>query len=43
LLLPVAYGLAAARRSTVVVVFALLTTACAWYGVYLCLIWNNSP
>jgi hypothetical protein len=43
LLLPVAYGLAAARRSTVVVVFALLTAASAWYGVYLCLIWTSSP
>jgi hypothetical protein len=43
LLLPVAYGLAAARRSTVVVVFALLTATSTWYGVYLCLIWNSSP
>ena len=43
LLLPVAYGLAAARRSTMVVVFALLLAASAWYGVYLRLIWEFSP
>ncbi|HEY7273404.1 MAG TPA: hypothetical protein VH502_11780 [Actinoplanes sp.] len=43
LLLPVAYALAAARRSTVIVVLALLTAVSAWYGVYLCLIWQHSP
>jgi hypothetical protein len=43
LLLPVAYALAAARRSTAVVVFALLTATSAWYGVYLRLIWEHSP
>jgi hypothetical protein len=43
LLLPVAYALAAARRSRVIVVFALLTAASAWYGVYLRLIWQHSP
>ncbi|HEY3005079.1 MAG TPA: hypothetical protein VGJ44_22220, partial [Kribbellaceae bacterium] len=43
LLLPVAYALAAARRSRVIVVFALLTAASAWYGVYLRLIWEHSP
>jgi hypothetical protein len=43
LLLPVAYGLAAARRSRIVVVFLLLTSMSTWYGVYLCLIWAGSP
>ena len=43
LLLPVAYALGTARRSTVVVVFVLLTAVSAWYGVYLRLIWEYSP
>jgi hypothetical protein len=43
LLLPVAYALAAARRSTVIVVFVLLAALSTWYGVYLCLIWGHSP
>lgn len=43
LLLPIAYGLAAARWSRVVVVFLLLASASAWYGVYLCLFWTGSP
>jgi hypothetical protein len=43
LLLPIAYGLAAARLSRVVVVFLLLASASAWYGTYLCLIWRGSP
>jgi hypothetical protein len=43
LLLPIAYGLATARLSRVVVVFLLLGSVSAWYGVYLCLIWRGSP
>ena len=43
LLLPVAYALAAARRSTTVVVFTLLLAGSTWYGVYLCLLWGHSP
>ena len=43
LLLPVAYALVAARRSTVIVVFVLLAAFSTWYGVYLCLMWGHSP
>ncbi|MEE6260749.1 glycosyltransferase family protein [Plantactinospora sonchi] len=44
LLLPVAYALVAARRRvTVLVVFALLTAFSAWYGAYLALDWTRSP
>jgi len=44
LLLPVAYALVAARRrATVLVVFAVLTVISAWYGAYLALDWTRSP
>jgi hypothetical protein len=43
LLLPVATGLAAARRRTQVVVLVMLTLAAAWYGAYLTLDWTLSP
>jgi Dolichyl-phosphate-mannose-protein mannosyltransferase len=43
LLLPIAYALAAARRSTAVVVLAVLAALSAWYGAYLCLGWGFSP
>ena len=43
LLLPIAYGLATARLSRVVVVLLLLGSVSAWYGVYLSLIWRGSP
>ncbi|MFJ9317358.1 hypothetical protein ACIRN4_24445 [Pimelobacter simplex] len=43
LLLPVAAGLAAARRTTVVVVLAVLTALSAGYGVYLAIAWPYSP
>lgn len=42
-LLPIAFGLAKARRSTQWVVISLLAGASAWYGAYLCLIWRFSP
>ncbi|MFG3689976.1 glycosyltransferase family 39 protein [Micromonospora sp. NPDC047740] len=43
LLLPVAVGLAKARRSTMLAVFAFLVVVSAGYGVYLSLIWKWSP
>lgn len=43
LLLPIAYALASARRSTITVVLATLAVASAAYGTYLCLAWPFSP
>ncbi|UUW92358.1 glycosyltransferase family 39 protein [Pimelobacter simplex] len=43
LLLPVAAGLAAARRTVLVVVLSVLTAISAGYGVYLTLAWRYSP
>jgi len=43
LLLPVALGLARARRSTVLAVFTFLVLVSAWYGSYLSLQWKYSP
>jgi hypothetical protein len=42
-LLPIAFGLADARRSTRWVVLGFLACASAWYGTYLCLVWTWSP
>ncbi|MFI1992255.1 hypothetical protein [Actinoplanes sp. NPDC020271] len=43
LLLPVASGLARARRPIAVVVLGLLTVISALYGVYLSMVWTASP
>ena len=43
LLIPIAMGLAKARRSTVVTVFAFLVLVSGWYGTYLSLVWRWSP
>lgn len=43
LLLPIAFGLAAARPRTRVTVLSLLALASAWYGIYLAFIWRSSP
>ncbi|WP_412742367.1 hypothetical protein [Krasilnikovia sp. MM14-A1004] len=43
LLLPVAYALAGARRSVLVVVFIVLAITSTWYGIYLRLVWTHSP
>jgi hypothetical protein len=43
LLLPAAYGLAAARIRTAVVVFGVLALLSGWYGAYLLLVWTASP
>ncbi|WP_236648125.1 MULTISPECIES: glycosyltransferase family 39 protein [Micromonospora] len=43
LLLPIAMGLAKARRSTVLTVFAFLVLVSGWYGTYLSLVWKSSP
>ncbi|MFF4809547.1 hypothetical protein ACFY03_15155 [Micromonospora chersina] len=43
LLLPIAVGLAKARRSTLLAVFGFLLIASGWYGTYLCLVWRASP
>jgi hypothetical protein len=43
LLLPVASGLAKARRPVAVVVLGLLTVVSALYGVYLSMVWTASP
>ncbi|TYB38717.1 glycosyltransferase family 39 protein [Micromonospora sp. AP08] len=43
LLLPIAVGLAKARRSTLLAVFGFLLLVSGWYGTYLCLVWHASP
>jgi hypothetical protein len=43
LLLPIAYALTPARRSTIIVVLTTLTLLSAAYGTYLCLVWTYSP
>lgn len=43
LLLPIAAGLASARRSTRILVFCLLAAVSGWYGAYLLTIWRSSP
>jgi hypothetical protein len=43
LLLPAAAGLAAARPRAAAAVFTFLALGSAWFGAYLCLIWNYSP
>lgn len=43
LLLPIALGLAKARRSTMLAVFAFLVLVSGWYGTYLSLVWKSSP
>ncbi|MFE9201829.1 hypothetical protein [Micromonospora sp. NPDC007230] len=43
LLLPIAVGLAKARRSNMLAVFGFLLLASAWYGTYLSLQWKYSP
>ncbi|WP_319458456.1 hypothetical protein [Micromonospora sp. RTP1Z1] len=43
LLIPIAMGLAKARRSTMVTVFAFLVLVSGWYGTYLSLVWRWSP
>ncbi|MFG1657058.1 hypothetical protein ACGFIY_11065 [Micromonospora chersina] len=43
LLLPIAVGLAKARRSTLLAVLGFLLLASGWYGTYLCLVWRASP
>lgn len=43
LLLPVALALAAAKRSTSIVVVSALAVISAGYGTYLCLAWTSSP
>jgi hypothetical protein len=43
LLLPIAYALTVSRRSTRIVVLAIMTVVSAGYAVYLCLVWRYSP
>ena len=44
LLIPIAYALALSRNRTIpIVVITLLAGLSAFYGVYLCLIWESSP
>ncbi|MFG3298899.1 hypothetical protein [Micromonospora chersina] len=43
LLLPIAVGLAKARRSTLLAVLGFLLLASGWYGTYLSLVWHASP
>ncbi|MEU9829018.1 hypothetical protein [Micromonospora chersina] len=43
LLLPIAVGLAKARRSTLLAVLGFLLLASGWYGTYLSLVWRASP
>lgn len=43
LLLPIAVGLAKARRTTLLAVLGFLLVVSAWYGTYLSLVWRASP
>jgi hypothetical protein len=43
LLLPIAAGLAKARRSTLLAVLGGLLAVSGWYGAYLSLVWHLSP
>jgi hypothetical protein len=43
LLLPAAVGLARSRLRSAVAVFTFLALGSAWFGAYLCLVWNFSP